>query len=205
MLWSEFVSSSLIFQRVILPCTLLVASFKSVAFAYPIVESCFIAWFVHDMNVFTDYVFFYLLSPVVVSGQDVNLALLYIVIITRTLFPCCSILSTLFRYSIGPNLSQYMLNNIITVSPLVIFRVMVSSSECFDTNIASTSLFLIVIAFYFEPPLLCKFCNLCLFPPHFLDEFTAPVYILYLLYCPLRISLGLMLPSSMLNVDLCAF
>jgi len=38
--------------------------------------------------------------------------------------------------------------------------------------------------------------NMGLFPPLFLDECTAPVCILHLLYCPLRISLGLLLPLA---------
>ena len=136
MLWSELLSSSLIFQSVILHSTLLDASVKSMLLL-PFLFSkvvlvlgsfiiCICLLIMYSSSCFP-------LLLVVVSCQDVDLALLSIVIITPTLFPCCSIVSTLFRScSIGFCLSQYMLTNIITVSPLVMSRVMVSSSESCD-------------------------------------------------------------------------
>ena len=50
-------------------------------------------------------------------------------------------------------LSQYMLANISVVSPLVVYSVMVSSSESCDINNASTALILVVVAVViFESP-----------------------------------------------------
>ena len=150
LLWSELLSSSVIHQSVILRSTLLVASVKSVLLLrirflkFVIVLGSFTISSI--LLIMYSCICFPLLF-VVVSCHVVDLALLSIAMMNPSLILCFSILSTLLRsFSMVFCLSQYMLANISVVSPLVVYSVMVSSSEIFYINITPNALFHIVIA-----------------------------------------------------------
>ena len=134
---------------------------------------------------------------VFLSCHVVELALLSIAMIALSLIVCCSIVSNLVTYSsMGFCLSKYMLASMNAVLPLVTSSVIVSSSENCDISVASTFLFVIITAFlllaspavnifYFVSILAALLCG-C----------TAPVCLLYQIYCLLCISIALLLPLS---------